>query len=58
MSANANILATVPFLRAEVKIYTIQYNKVITCRCEKKARAAETTVNEPAAATGLRVRLS
>ena len=47
MSGNAEILANVPFSRAQVKIYSISHDKVFTRKCEKMPLPTENTADEP-----------
>jgi predicted ATPase len=49
MSGKAEILETVPFTRAEVKIFSIDRNRIFTRNCEKKLLPAQKTIDEPPA---------
>jgi predicted ATPase len=47
MTGDATILENVPFSRAQVKIYSITYDKIFTRNCAKEALPTEETIDEP-----------
>ena len=47
MDGNANLLWGVPFRQVELKIYSIDYDKTFTYRCEKKEVPPATPIDQP-----------